>query len=139
MFSKSSNSRSNVPSAAAGAKNAPFSIIGGDVTINGDIKASVDLHIDGVIEGDITCAALVQGADSRIKGHVSAKTARIGGLVEGSISAEELIVEASARITGDVSYERINIATGGLIDGKMTHLAAGAAPGDLKLVQSDAG
>ncbi len=136
MFSKSSSSPKAVSPMATGAKHTPFSIIGGDVAITGNIEASIDLHIDGKVEGDIACAALVQGPESRIIGHVIAKNARIGGVIEGSISAEELIVEASARITGDVSYETISIATGGMIDGRMTHLAKAA---DLKLVESKAG
>jgi cytoskeletal protein CcmA (bactofilin family) len=135
MFSKSSKPQNGGSPMATGARHTPFSIIGGDVAITGNIEASVDLHIDGKVEGDISCAALVQGPDSRIKGHVNAKSARIGGLIEGSISAEELIVEASARITGDVSYETISIATGGQIDGKMAHMARAA---DLKLVKSEA-
>lgn len=135
MFSKSSNSRKSASSAATGARNTPFSILGSDVTIRGDIEARVDLHIDGLVEGDISCAALVQGAESRIKGHVTAKSVRIAGAVEGSITAEDLVVEGSARISGDVTYQSISIATGGQIDGKLTHRDA-AAPGDLKLVKS---
>jgi len=138
MFSKSSNSpRGASPAAATGARNTPFSIIGGDIVITGDIEASVDLHIDGKVEGDISCAALVQGPDSSIRGNVRARNARIGGLVEGSITAEELIVEATARITGDVGYDVISIATGGQVDGRMSHLAGGRAA-DLKLVKSEA-
>jgi cytoskeletal protein CcmA (bactofilin family) len=121
---------------ATGAKHTPFSIIGGDVAIQGSIEASVDLHIDGKVEGDIACASLVQGPESRIKGHVTAKSARIAGVIEGSITADELVVEASARITGDVTYETISIATGGQIDGNMAHMGRAA---DLKLVKSDAG
>jgi cytoskeletal protein CcmA (bactofilin family) len=135
MFSKSSKPQNGGSPMATGARHTPFSIIGGDVVITGNVEASVDLHIDGRIEGDISCAALVQGSESRIKGHVSAKSARIGGLIEGSITAEELIVEASARITGDVTYDVISIATGGQIDGKMSHMSGNAG---LKLVKSDA-
>ncbi len=141
MFSKSSSLRGkNAPSAGTGARGASFSIIGSDVTIRGDIEASVDLHVDGRIEGDIQCAALVQGPESHIKGLIRAKSARIGGHVEGGITADELIIEASARITGDVAYESISIAPGGQIDGRFTH-AGNAAPaaGDLKLVKTDAG
>lgn len=103
--------------------------------MRGDIEATVDLHIDGRVDGDISCAALVQGAESRITGHVVAKSACIAGFVDGSIGAEELIVEGSARITGDVSYQSISIATGGQIDGRLTHKDPGAQ-GDLKLVKS---
>jgi cytoskeletal protein CcmA (bactofilin family) len=123
MFSKSSKSPSSgsatsVSKSATGARNTPFSIIGSDVTIKGDMSASVDLHIDGRIEGDISCASLVQGPDSVIKGHITAQSARLAGLVDGSITAGELIVESSARITGDVSYTSISIATGGQIEGR---------------------
>lgn len=135
MFSKSSNSRNSASSAATGARHTPFSILGSDVTIRGDIEARVDLHIDGRVEGDIVCAALVQGAESHIKGHVNAKSARIAGKIEGSITTEELIVEGSARISGDVTYQTIAIATGGQVDGKLTHKDLGTQ-GDLKLVKS---
>lgn len=135
MFSKSSNSPKSASSVATGAKNTPFSILGGDVTIRGDIDARVDLHIDGRVEGDVNCAALVQGAESRIVGHVTAKTARIAGTIEGSITTDELIVESSARILGDVAYQSIAIATGGQIDGKLTHRDP-TVQGDLKLVKS---
>jgi cytoskeletal protein CcmA (bactofilin family) len=138
MFSKSSNSPKGAsPVAATGARHTPFSIIGGDVVISGNVEASVDLHVDGKVDGDISCAALVQGPDSCIKGHVSAKSARIGGLIEGSISADELIIESTARITGDVSYDVVSIATGGQIDGSMSHMSSARAA-ELKLVKSDA-
>lgn len=141
MFSKSKGSRSSgAPSAVTGARGSAFSIIGGDVVIQGNIEASVDLHIDGRVEGDIRCASLVQGPESRLKGQIHAKTARIGGLVEGGIVAEELIVESGARISGDVSYDSITIMQGGQIDGRFSHMSgASAQAADLKLVKSDAG
>ena len=135
MFSKSSSSPSSASSPATGARNTPFSILGGDVVIRGDVEARVDLHIDGRVEGDVSCATLVQGAESRIKGHVTAKSARIAGTIEGSISTDELIIEGTARVTGDVTYQSISIATGGQIDGKLTHKDP-ASQGDLKLVKS---
>lgn len=135
MFSKSKSSPSNGSSAATGARHTPFSIIGGDVVVRGDIEASVDLHIDGRVDGDIACATLVQGAESRIKGNVSAKTTRIAGFVEGAIATDELVVESTARITGDVSYQTISIAAGGQVDGKLMHKDL-STQGDLKLVKS---
>lgn len=139
MFSRSSKSpRPASPMSATGARNTPFSLIGGDVTINGSLSASVDLHIDGTVEGDIRCAALVQGPDSRITGHVVAQSARLAGLIDGSITAEELVVESSARIIGDVVYDRISIAAGSRIEGRFTHRDNGApAAGELKLITSD--
>ncbi|MGC4250674.1 MAG: polymer-forming cytoskeletal protein [Sphingobium sp.] len=139
MFSKSSKSqRLASPASATGARNTPFSLIGGDVSITGNLSASVDLHIDGTVRGDIICAALVQGPDSRIVGHVTASSARLAGLVDGSITAEDLTVESSARITGDVAYKRISIEAGSRIDGRLTHRNDEEIPAaDLKLITSD--
>ena len=137
MFSKSSKSpRPDSPMSATGAKNTPFSLIGGDVTISGNVTASVDLHVDGVVDGDISCAALVQGAESRIIGHVTAQSARLAGLVDGSITADELVVERSARITGDVRYERITIEAGSRIDGHFAH-KDNAPAAELKLIANE--
>jgi cytoskeletal protein CcmA (bactofilin family) len=135
MFSKSSSAQSSASSIATGARHTPFSILGSDVVIRGGIEAKVDLHIDGRVEGDIICATLVQGAESRIKGHVTAKSARIAGTIEGSLTTDDLVVEGSARILGDVTYQTIAIAAGGRIDGKLTHKEPGTQ-GDLKLVKN---
>ena len=107
------------PRRAIGGSAASFSIIGSDMEINGNVKASVDLHIDGQIDGDVACASLVQGAGSVIRGAVTADTAKVAGTIEGSIDAEHLVVESTARIVGDVSYTELTVASGGVIDGQM--------------------
>ncbi|WP_373489257.1 polymer-forming cytoskeletal protein [Blastomonas sp.] len=103
------------------AGNSTFSVIGTDVVITGNISAKVDLHIDGRVEGDITCASLVQGEGSTIKGAVVAETARISGTLHGSIEARDLVIAASAEVTGDVTYETISIEQGGHVDGRFQH------------------
>lgn len=125
---------------ATGARHTTFSIIGSDVAITGNVAASVDLHVDGKIEGDLKCANLVQGEASEIKGAVTAETAKLAGLVDGSIEAKTLIIHASARITGDVFYENITIENGGKVEGKLSHRRAGAgaakAPPPLEVVEN---
>jgi len=98
-----------------------FSIIGSDVVITGNISATVDLHVDGKVEGDISCSSLVQGADSVVSGAVTAMSARLAGKVEGSIDAKELVIEASANISGDIAYETLSIEQGGHVDGQFRH------------------
>lgn len=132
MFTKTrpEETMSPVPTArgrdAAGGRGTTFSIIGDDVVITGNLSASVDLHVDGRIEGDVTCAQLVQGASSTIAGAVTAETARLAGTLEGSIEASELVIEASARIKGDVTYESLRIEQGGTVDGSFRHRSARA-------------
>ena len=49
--------------------NSTFSVFGGDIRIKGDVDASADLHIDGKVEGDVTCSSLVQGETGEIVGN----------------------------------------------------------------------
>ncbi len=116
------------------AKGATFSVIGADVTITGDIRATVDLHIDGRIQGDVTCASLVQGEGSHIIGAIEADQARLSGAIEGSLNVKTLVIEAKARIKGDVSYESLSMAVGALVDGRLTHASAASVTQGLKLV-----
>lgn len=106
---------------AAGGAETSFSIIGADVMIKGDIEASVDLHIDGNIEGNVHCAALVQGSGSVITGGVIAESARLGGRIVGSIEAVDLVIEAGAEIEGDVTYSNLTIEPGGKVEGGFRH------------------
>ena len=54
------------------ANGSTFSVLGADVAIKGNVEASADLHVDGVVEGDISCTSLVQGESSRIEGAITA-------------------------------------------------------------------
>jgi cytoskeletal protein CcmA (bactofilin family) len=98
-----------------------FSIIASDVEIIGNVSARVDLHIDGKVQGDVTCGNLVQGEGSFIAGKVTAESAKLSGHVEGSIEANDLVIESSARVKGDVVYSNLTIAPGGQIEGKFSH------------------
>jgi cytoskeletal protein CcmA (bactofilin family) len=135
MFSKSKASPESVQTAAqrnnGNVRNNSghtFSIIASDVEIVGNLNARVDLHIDGKIQGDVTCGNLVQGEGSIIAGKVIAESARLSGSVEGSIEANDLVIESTARITGDVVYTNLTIAPGGQIEGKFRHKSSGGAP-----------
>jgi pyruvate/2-oxoglutarate dehydrogenase complex dihydrolipoamide acyltransferase (E2) component len=71
MFSKkpepSYPSAAPRPAARPMANGSTFSVIGADVAIKGNDEASADLHVDGVVEGDLVCTSLVQGESSRVE------------------------------------------------------------------------
>jgi len=123
MFSKKPDSIDR-PSVSGMTTGSTFSVLGPDITIDGDLAATADLHLDGRINGDIKCAALVQGETSEIKGMVVAESARVAGTIKGSITAEVLVILKSARIEGDVSYASLTIEEGAQVDGKFTHRTA---------------
>jgi cytoskeletal protein CcmA (bactofilin family) len=101
-----------------------FSVLGPDIAINGDLTATADLHLDGRVNGDIQCAALVQGEASEVTGMVVAESARVAGRIKGSISAGVLVIQKTARIEGDVTYGALTIEEGAQVDGKFSHRTA---------------
>ena len=106
-------------------RGSTFSVLGADLAIKGNVTASTDLHIDGKVEGDVTCSSLVQGETGEIVGAVKAESARLAGTVRGSISARELVILKSARIHGDVHYDALTIEQGAQVDGRFAPRGVG--------------
>lgn len=128
MFSKRPETTSPLSGTRSVASGATFSVIGADVTIRGDISASADLHVDGSVTGDLTCARLVQGEASVIEGGIVAESARLAGTVKGTITARELVILKTAHIEGDVHYEALTIEQGASVEGRFAPDAAPASP-----------
>lgn len=101
-----------------------FSVLGADLKVKGNIDASADLHIDGRVEGDVSCTSLVQGESGEIVGAVRAESARLSGTVRGTINVRDLVVLKSARIYGDVHYDALTIEQGAQVDGRFSPRAA---------------
>jgi len=116
MFSKKQDS----PDRTSGnptMSDSTFSVLGPDIAIKGDLTATKDLHLDGRIDGDIKCAALVQGVSSEVTGTVIADSARVAGTIKGSISAGTLVILKTAQIDGDVAYQSLTIEEGAQVNG----------------------
>ena len=100
-----------------GEKNiVPFIIIGG-TKILGNIVDGDIIHIDGKMEGDVSCKELIIGAGGMIKGNVEAKSLEIYGELNGSIKAENLFIASTAKFIGDSVYKTIAIEPGAVLVG----------------------
>ena len=121
MFSKKPEERSPAGAPRTMASSSTFSVFGTDVVVKGDVTASADLHVDGTVVGDITCASLVQGEGSTVEGSIKAETARLAGTVKGTITARELVILNSAKIEGDVHYDALTIEHGATVEGRFAH------------------
>jgi cytoskeletal protein CcmA (bactofilin family) len=98
------------------------SVIGSGIFVDGNIEATVDLQIRGRISGDVRCGTLVLGERGEIRGNVFADRVRLSGTVEGTIETGDLAIEATARVKGDLTYSRIKMATGAVVQGRMSHV-----------------
>lgn len=99
-------------------------ILGPDIAIDGDLAATADLHLDGRVDGDIKCAALIQGETSEIIGMVVAENAHVAGKIKGSITADKLVILKTAQIEGDVTYGTLSIEGGAQVAGNFSNHVA---------------
>jgi cytoskeletal protein CcmA (bactofilin family) len=101
-----------------------LSFIGPELVVNGDLTTDAQLHIDGRVDGNVTCSHLIQGNAGIVAGNIMADEARLAGTVEGMVTARTLTIEATARIMGDVAYDVISIEAGAQIEGRLARRAA---------------
>lgn len=99
--------------------NAPVpSIISFGTKIKGNILGGDVIHIDGRLEGNISCEELIIGIRGQVIGQVKAKTLSLYGTLQGSAEADNLFIASSAKLAGDAVHNSIAIEPGAYIEGR---------------------
>lgn len=117
------------------------SLIGAGTRIEGNIRFSGGLRVDGEVKGNIeaaesaTSSTLVLSEQARIEGIVRVAHFVANGTVVGPVTvSESLEMQAKARIVGDVEYALIEMQQGAVIEGRLMHLGKSV---ELKLAASN--
>lgn len=113
-------------SAGGGQRN----ILSNDVHINGSVRFTNDLLVDGRIEGEISSdGALTVAENAHIKAEVKTKSVVIYGKVHGNIVCTDRVeIKASAEMVGDVKAGTLSIEPGAIFVGKSEVGTPSAAP-----------
>jgi cytoskeletal protein CcmA (bactofilin family) len=104
------------------------SLIARGTVIQGDVRFSGALHLEGRIVGSIHAeeqgAVFTLSESGIVEGEIRVPHAIINGYVRGDIhAAERLELATEARITGDVQYRSLEMAAGAQVNGRMSHQA----------------
>ena len=108
-------SRSEKPSAE-------HSIIPADLKITGDLVSPGDIHVEGVIHGNITCRTLTLAGQPVIKGSVKAETVHVCGTFDGKIEAKKVSLTKAAKMVGEIYYETLEMEAGASFEGKLSRI-----------------
>ena len=118
------------------------SLIGAGTVVEGSIRFSGGLRIDGEVKGNVEAAegasssTLVLSEKARIEGAVDVAHFVINGTVVGPVAvSESLEMQPKARIVGDVAYSLIEMHQGAVIEGRLMHAASKSV--ELKLAASN--
>ncbi len=93
-----------------------------DLQITGDLVSTGDIHVEGVIHGNITCRTLTLTGQPVIKGSVKAETVRVSGTFNGKVEAKKVALTKAAKMVGEIYYETLEMEPGASFEGKLNRL-----------------
>src|SRR5512139_257476 len=106
-------------------------LIGAASRIEGNVRFSGGLRIDGTVNGNILSqdsGTLVVSEQAVVEGEIRVAHAVINGKVNGPIHASEsLELQAKARVTGDIYYGALEVHLGAIVQGRLVHGVEGRA------------
>ena len=118
------------------------SLIAQGTRIEGNMKFSEGLRVDGEVYGDVQATVendgslLVISEAAIVQGAVQADHVIINGTVRGPVLARELLeLQPKARIEGEVSYVALEMHQGATISGQLKPLMAGASEEEKPLLK----
>jgi len=103
------------------------SLIGISTSIEGNVHFQGGLRIDGKVKGNVVAnseepSMLVISEHAKVEGEVRVAHLVVNGEIVGPVYSSELLeLQPRARITGDVHYKALEMHSGALVDGKLTH------------------
>ena len=118
MFSKKANGQLEQAGASGSDKTRYVpSIVSDDLTIKGNLVSKGEIQVDGKVDGNINCKALIVGRNGFVSGQILAQTVRIHGSIKGLVKANSVFLASTANMTGDIDHESLAIEPGAFVDG----------------------
>jgi cytoskeletal protein CcmA (bactofilin family) len=105
-------------------------VIGATIVIDGELKSSEDISIEGTVKGKIhTTADLFVESGGRLEAEVVTQSIEIQGSVIGNVRASDKYeLKKEGRVEGDVRAPRVVIADGAKFKGSIEMEEGGARP-----------
>jgi cytoskeletal protein CcmA (bactofilin family) len=109
-----------------------ISTIGEDLVITGNVTSKGKLHLNGQVQGDVHCVALVLGESAQLEGNVVADDVLIRGRLIGSVCALNVTLESKSHVEGNVFHKSLSIE-------RDTHFEGESRPSEDPLTSSREG
>lgn len=103
------------------------SILSRGLQINGDIRSSGILEIEGKAKGTIQGTSVVIRENGIVEGSIEADSLSIYGSFQGDIKSEVIHVFRKAKIMGNIEYNSISVEDGASIEGNFKKMEAKTA------------
>lgn len=98
--------------------------IGEGVIVHGTITATGRALVFGSLDGELTAGEVLIGPSGRVAGRLTADIVDIHGDGPKEVTAwKSLVVRATGRLSGKIQYARLDVESGGTLDGELIPLA----------------
>jgi len=100
-------------------ESASVNLLGAGTTIEGDIKSTGDIRIDGTLIGSInTKGKVVIGQTGNVDGEIVCQNADVSGTIKGKITVHELLsLKSTSKLSGDIITNKLAIEPGANFSG----------------------
>ena len=100
---------------------ATTTLIAQGTVVEGEIKGTGDVRIEGALKGKLDCTASVHVAESgKVEAELNAETVSVAGKVTGNMNGSSKIeLGPSAVVEGDITSPRILIREGATFEGQV--------------------
>lgn len=118
------------PSDSGQTRKAPSvaSLISENLTVEGGISGEGELHIDGIVRGDVRIGKLTIGDTGHVEGSIFAEAVEARGRVIGAITAKQVRLYGTCYIDGDITHEQLAMETGAFFQGRSLKFQRPPAP-----------
>ena len=106
-----------------------ISTIGEDLIITGNVTSKGELHLNGQVQGDVQCVAIVLGENAQLEGSVVAEELMVRGRLIGSVRALRVTLEAKSHVEGNLFHKCLSVEHG-------THFVGESRPSEDPLSSS---
>ena len=113
--------RANGANGRSGARSQTVSVLGGGMTITGDVTGEGEFRIEGRVEGSVTTTGrVVVDASGEVEGGIEASEVVASGKISGNIEAKDAVrLKNGCQVEADVQAPVIELEEGGTVNGRL--------------------
>ncbi|GGF27328.1 hypothetical protein GCM10011611_36720 [Aliidongia dinghuensis] len=115
MFSRRRTEEGGKPQPVV-SRRGGLSILAADFQITGSLRSDGEIHIDGIVNGDVEASAITVGQTGTVIGNLYADRVTIAGTVHGLVSASHVSLLKTARVHADVRCHAFDSAPGAVLE-----------------------
>jgi len=115
-ITKAISSSKNTAKNSSSLKSTP-TIIARDVCIEGEIRSTGLIEVEGKINGTINGNAVVIRESGYVEGTITAESVIVKGEINGNLNAKSVSVTSKAKVVGNIDYGSLSVEDGACIDG----------------------